>query len=159
MLTVTVDDSAFRAHMDRLQKSLGNMEPVLDSIGSKLETNIRNRFATKTDPNGKAWAPWTPSTIDNYASVGSSAAKKSGPGNGLLLDRYGTMLNSLSYQADAQSVRIGFGQAYAAYHEYGTQHMARRGMLMADPDQGTLSANDTADVLGILGVWLADLGS
>ena len=36
MLTITVDDSAFRAHLQRLNKALGNMEPVMDAIGARL---------------------------------------------------------------------------------------------------------------------------
>ena len=159
MLTITVDDSAFRAHMVRLQKTMGNMEPVMDAIGSKLESNIRNRFATKTDPNGENWAAWMPSTVESYPFAGSVAAAKDGPGNANLLDRYGTMLGSLSYQSDPKSVRIGFAHPYATYHEFGTKHMDRRGMLFADPEAGTLGSEDEADVLDILEVWLADLAS
>jgi phage virion morphogenesis protein len=159
MLTVTVDDSVFRAHMNRLQKSLGNMEPVMDAIGAKLETNVRNRFATRTDPNGAAWKAWRPATVDSYPFSGTPAAAVDGPGNGRLLDRYGTMLDSLNYQATAQSVRIGFGQPYAAFHEFGTKHMDRRGMLMANPEQGTLGKADEATVIDILNVWLSDLAA
>lgn len=68
------------------------------------------------------------------------------------------MLGSLSHQADATSVRIGFGKAYATYHEWGTEHMPRRGLLMSAPDAGTLGAEDEAAVLNILGSWLEGLG-
>ena len=78
-------------------------------------------------------------------------------GNRRLLDRYGDMLASLSHQADATSVRVGFGQPYAAFHEWGTEHMPRRGLLFADPDAGTLAEGDEAAVLDILAVWLDDL--
>ena len=157
MLTVTVDDSAFRAYLQNLQKALGNLEPVMDAIGVRLESNVRNRFATRTDPNGQAWAPWRPATVESYPYPGSPAATKDGPGNARLLDRYGTMLDSLSYDANAASVRVGFGQPYATYHEFGTKHMERRGMLLADPDQGTLGKEDEAAVLNVLDVWLTDL--
>lgn len=158
MLTVTVDDSAYRAHLNRLQKALGNMEPVMDSIGSKLESNVLNRFATKTDPNGAPWSPWEPATEQSYPFPGSKAAAgKDGPGKGLLLDRYGTMLDHLSYQSDPTSVRLGFAHPYATYHEFGTKHMDRRGMLFADPEAGIMGKEDEADVLDILNVWLADL--
>ncbi len=65
------------------------------------------------------------------------------PGNERLLDRYGDMLDGLSSQADASSVRVGFDQPYAVYHEWGTKHMERRGMLTANPDTGELVPEDT----------------
>ena len=157
MLTITVDDSAFRAHLQRLNKALGNMEPVMDAIGTRLETQVRNRFATRTDPEGQAWAQWRPATVEGYPYPGSPAAAKDGPGNARLLDRYGTMLELLSYDANANSVRVGFAHDYSTYHEFGTKHMERRGMLMADPDQGTLGKEDEAAVLDVLDVWLTDL--
>ena len=157
MLTITVDDSAVRAHLQRLNKALGNMEPVMDAIGARLEAQVRNRFATRTDPEGQAWAQWRPATVEGYPYPGSPAAAKDGPGNARLLDRYGTMLDSLNFDATADSVRVGFGQPYATYHEHGTQHMERRGMLLADPDQGTLGKEDEAAVLDVLDVWLTDL--
>ena len=37
------------------------------------------------------------------------------------------------------SVRVGFDKPYAVYHEWGTKHMKRRGMLTANPDTGELA--------------------
>lgn len=153
MLTITVDDGAFRAQFELLQKKLGNLEPVMDAIGAKLESKIRNRFATATDPSGKRWAAWKDSTKDSYPSPGSKS--KYGAGNHRLLDRYGTMLDSLNYQSGPSSVRIGFGQPYATYHEFGTKHMERRGMLMADPNAGTLAPDDERTVLDIIETYMS----
>jgi hypothetical protein len=50
-------------------------------------------------------------------------------------------------------VTIGFGQPYAAYHEWGTWKMPRRGLLTADPDAGggpTLGRGDAEAVLDVL---------
>lgn len=159
MLTVTVDDNAFRTYLEQLQKGLGDLSPVMDSIGNALETRVRQRFQTRTDPQGRPWDPWKDSTLEGYPFPGSPAAAIDGPGNGRLLDRYGTMLNLLSYTSDSTSVRIGFASEYAAYHEWGTVNMARRGMLLSDPDAGTLAQGDEAAVLDILAVWLDDLTS
>ena len=52
------------------------------------------------------------------------------------------MLNSLSYQTDATSVTVIFGQPYAAFHKFGTSKMPRRGMLCAAPNTGTLARDD-----------------
>lgn len=147
MIDISTDDRAFRESLTRLHRGLGNLTPVMQSIGMELESRISGRFESRTDPNGQAWAPWAQSTVDSYPEEG----------NRRLLDRYGDMLASLSHQADATSVRVGFGQTHAAFHEWGTQHMPRRGLLFADPDAGSLAEDDEAAVLDILGVWLNEL--
>ena len=147
MIDITPDDSAFRASLEQLKRRLGNLKPVMQSIGMELESRISGRFESRTDPSGSAWAPWAQSTLDSYPD----------DGNRRLLDRYGDMLASLNHQANATSVRVGFGQTYAAFHEFGTDSMPRRGLLFADPDAGTLAEDDEAAVLDILGVWLTDL--
>ena len=76
------------------------------------------------------------------------------PKSDSLLDRYGTMFDGLNYEPSADSVRIGFTMTYAAYHEYGTQKMPRRGMLMADPNAGTLGSDDQAAAIDILNGFL-----
>lgn len=147
MIDIQTDDSAFRASLAQLERRLGNLTPVMQSIGMELESRISGRFESRTDPAGRAWAPWAQSTVDSYSDWG----------NRRLLDRYGDMLASLSHQATANSVRIGFGQPYAAFHEFGTTDMPRRGLLFADPDAGTLGEGDQDAVMDILGVWLAGL--
>jgi len=174
MLTITVDDSAIRATMSRLQEGMSDLTPVMEKIGYTLETNTRNRFETRTDPNGQAWKPWQPNTLKHYFARAKLAKGDNntlkhyfartkyargdeGPGNGKLLDRSGTMLNGLSYKADAKSVRVGFAMPYAVYHEYGTKKMHRRGMLMGNPDAGTLGKQDEQAVIDILNKHLNDL--
>lgn len=147
MLTITADDKAFRDSLAQLYRGMGNLTPVMQSIGMELESRISGRFESRTDPSGNAWAPWAQSTVDSYPDGG----------NRRLLDRYGDMLASLSHQADATSVRVGFGQPYATFHEFGTEHMPRRGLLFADPDAGTLGAGDEVAVLDVLEIYLNDL--
>lgn len=154
MLTITVDDSAFRAHMQELQKRVENPTPVFNDIGNRMENAVRQRFATRTDPSGAPWKPWAASTHKSYPFPGKPAAKKYGPGHARLLDRHGDMLGSLSYQASSTSVTIGLAQSYAVFHEYGTKRMPRRGLLTADPTQGRLGAADEAMVLDVITQWL-----
>ena len=44
MLTITVDDSAFRATMRRLQQGMSDLTAMMKRIGNTLETDIQNRF-------------------------------------------------------------------------------------------------------------------
>lgn len=138
----------------RIMRGLSDLQPVMDSIGQELESRVSARFETETDPLGRPWAPWADSTRENYPANG----------HGRILERYGDMVRSLNHDADSDSVRVGFGavagkagDAYAAYHEWGTERMPRRGLLMADPDAGTLGPGDEEAVLDILQVWLDDL--
>lgn len=153
-LSVDVASKPVTDSLARIVRGMGNLQPVMDSIGQELESRVSGRFETETDPLGRGWAPWAPSTRENYPK----------DGHGRILDRYGDMLRSLNHDADRDSVRVGFGavaskagDAHAVYHEFGTRKMPRRGLLMADPDAGTLGSGDEAAVLDILQVWLADL--
>lgn len=120
---------------------------MLDAIGMEMESRVSARFETKTDPAGNPWAPWKPSTVKSYPKSGA---------NNRLLDRFNDMLGSLNHQVDDDSVFIGFGAAasggfsYPEAHERGTEKMARRGMLTADPDSGTLGAGDEEAIVGVL---------
>lgn len=129
--------------LTQLLKRLDNVQPALEAIGAKLESQVAGRFETRSDPEGKAWAPWS----ESYAA---------GREGQLLIDST-QMVNSLSWQADATSVLVGFGavsskkgDVYAVYHEFGTQNMPRRGLLTADPNAGTLAATDVAAIVDLL---------
>ena len=148
MISVQIDDSPFRDQVRLLSYRMRDLTPVLEGVGAALESNVRNRFESRTDPDGVAWIPWAQSTKDSYPEGG----------NRRLLDRLGDMLNGVSYQLNGDaSVRVGFDKEYATYHEWGTEHMPRRGLLMSDPDQGTLSEDDTATVLAVLNDFINDL--
>lgn len=144
MLTITVDDRTFRAYLAELAQRMDDLTPVMQSIGQELETRISARFETESDPTGAAWAPWAPATLESYPD----------DGNGRILDRYSDLMGSLSWDADASSVRVGFGQPYATYHEWGTRHMPRRGLLFDDPDAGSLTPEDDQLVVDMLLSWL-----
>jgi phage virion morphogenesis protein len=149
MLTITTDNSAFKSYLDKLQLRLDDLYPVMDDIGMRIETRVSGRFETRTDPNGKSWAPWSPATKESYPK----------DGNRKLLDRYGEMIQHLSHQADKTSVRIGFSDFYSTFHEYGTKNMPRRGLLFADPNKGELSKSDEEEVLEVLYSWINKVGA
>lgn len=144
MLTVTVNNAGLAELLGGLQRRMDNLQPAMEAIGTTLESRVSGRFETETDPLGHPWAPWAPSTVENYPE----------DGNRRILDRYGDMLASLSSRAEPTKVAVGFGQPYAAYAEWGTRYMPRRGLLMDDPDAGTLAPADEAAVLEILQTFL-----
>ena len=146
MVVIDVYNQQLSDAFDALRGKLTDMSPVLNAIGQRMETRVRQRFGTMTDPDGHPWAPWKESTVKTYPEDGHRR----------LLDRYGDMLGSLNHQVDAgnSSVAWGFGQPYATYHEWGTKNMPRRGLLTSDPDAGTLAEADRQEVLDVVHKFL-----
>lgn len=145
MLEIKVSNAEVQQVLGQLLRRMGNLQPVMKAIGQEMESRVSGRFETETDPNGISWAPWAQSTKDAYPV----------DGNGRILDRYGDMLSSLSWQASQSSVLVGFGEVYATYHEFGTDTMPRHGLLSDDPATGTLAKPDERAVLDILGNYFA----
>lgn len=138
MITVEIDSRSVMDSLNELMRRGNDMRPVMDAIGQRMEERVSGRFDSKTDPSGHSWAPWKPTTVKSYPKKG----------NRTLLDRYGDMLGSLSHQSDAVSATIGFGQPYAAYHEIGTKHIERRGMLTTENnDLGSVDETDILDLV------------
>jgi phage virion morphogenesis protein len=146
MIEVQVDQAAFDNNLRELERRMGNLRPVMESIGAELESRIANRFETRRDPVGRFWAAWSKGYEAQYPS----------DGRGKVLERSGDMVSSLNWRADRSSVRVGFGVPYAAYHEFGTRRMPRRGLLFADPENGELSGADERAINELLTDWLND---
>lgn len=137
-ITIEIDSRSVMDALNELMRRGQDMRPVMDAIGQRMEERVSGRFESKTDPSGQSWSPWKPSTVKSYPK----------DGNRTLLDRYGDMLGSLSHQSDAASATIGFGQSYASYHEIGTKHMDRRGMLTTE--NNGLGSVDETDILDLV---------
>ncbi|BBL69747.1 phage virion morphogenesis protein [Methylogaea oryzae] len=142
-VTFDIDDRQVLAALDRLVKRGHDPKPALDDIGNLLESRVHQRFDTKTDPGGVPWEHWKPATVKRHTD-------KEGGSIGTLLIMSGAMEQSLSHEVRSRSVAVGFGVEYAAYHEVGTKHMERRGLLTADPEAGTLGDGDQRGVMEIL---------
>lgn len=150
MINVSTDSSGFQDDLRELQRRMGNLRPVFKDLGAVLENKIRDRRETLTDPNGERWAAWAPSTIATYPESG----------RGKLLDRSGDMWDRTGPQWKVQGMlselvlRVGFDKVYETYHEFGTKHMPRRGLLFADPEKGELGAEDEQAIDDVLQDWL-----
>lgn len=131
-LTVTVESESLRALLERALSLTNDLSPIMSAAGMEMESLVSGRFESESDPDGNAWRPWAESTKANYPK----------DGNRRLLDCFGDMLGSLTHTFDQSSALIGFGDPKAAYHEWKTERMPRRGLLFSDPDAGTLSATD-----------------
>lgn len=157
---ITLQDAELQRALDRAAAKLARGE-LLDRIGALMERRINLRFDLKRDPAGVPWPPLSPKTQRIYAK------QDAGRRQGTLLERTGRMRASLGYNLlgglVGESVEIGFGVPYAAYHETGTRtkagrpKMPRRALLTADWQAGTLGAGDREAILALLARYLDDL--
>ncbi|MBN8716122.1 MAG: phage virion morphogenesis protein [Stenotrophomonas sp.] len=143
MIKIELDDRAVRQALADLQRRVSDMTPAMRAIATELETRAMNRFETRRDPAGQPWKPLSARTL---------AAKR---GRGHILYRTGDLLGSATSRAGRDFAEVGFGQRYAAFHEFGTKKMPRRGLLMADPDARTLGEADKSVILEIIGKHLS----
>ena len=99
------------ARYQRLLDTLGRSDhkaELLESIGAVAESQTRRRISDeKTASDGTPWAPWS----TDYA--------KTRHGNQSLLQGDGDLLDSIEYQVQRSSVRVGSALAYAGVHQDG----------------------------------------
>lgn len=145
-ITVQIEDREVQDWLRHIEHQAGpdGLQQILDAIGAEMESRTERRFDTKSDPSDNPWAPLAASTKERYAKADN------GKQQGTLLQRTGQMRDSLSYQVEGDAVLIGFGVARAAYHEFGTVRMRRRGLLAADPETGELGEGDRISILDLI---------
>lgn len=99
------------ADYQRLLDTLGRSDhkaDLLDSLGGVVERQTKRRISDeKRAPDGGAWAPLT----EDY--------KKTRHGGNSLLDGEGHLHDSIEYQVQRNSVRVGSALVYAGVHQDG----------------------------------------
>jgi phage virion morphogenesis protein len=128
LMHIEVNSSAIQQALSRLEWAVGNLRPAMIDIAAILWERVGERFETRTDPLGVAWedkANGAPATLIDTQK----------------------MLNSLTRRVNNRGVMVGFGEPYAAYHEFGTKKMHRRGLLFANPEEGELAPDDEKAIL------------
>lgn len=149
MITINADIAPFLKQFDLLAERLSpwGMQSVLADVGKEMYKNVAHRFETRTDPTGQAWQAWSPEYAKHYPKKG----------RGFILERSGDMINSLNWaQLTADSVSVGFGMPYAAFHEFGSDksNLPARSSLFGDPENGIMGRSDEEAILKILEDWL-----
>ncbi len=147
MISVNFDNAQVGSTLLDLVQRLKDPSSLMEAIGAEVEGRVAGRFETRTDPSGQPWAQWSRATSESYPEDGRRQ----------LLQRTGAMVGSLNWDANGSTAWVGFsavasrnGDVYAVYHEFGTDRMPRRGLLMADPVTGTLALDDVAAIEALL---------
>jgi phage virion morphogenesis protein len=157
-MTIRIVDEAIRATLAALAARLGNMQDVMDAIGSRLLNLARMGFLREQAPDGTPWKPLSNATILARAKA------KHWPGPILRVrGARGGLFGSLNYKPGPTSVEIGAGwgesAAYAAIHQFGGP--AGRGHAVTIPARPYLPTSPLPDpylrsCLDIINQYLAE---
>lgn len=148
---VEIQDDELRALCSRLNAIAlkpSERKDLLGRIGTEIETQTKERFATKETPDGDSWADIAESTKNYYLKKFGSK----NPGNGTLW-RQGSLMDSIITEVDSWSVTVGATKVYAAVHQFGWKERN----VIARPYLG-LSNDDKTDIIGIINGFLSEIG-
>lgn len=101
-LTYRVQDQA-SAGLERLERRLGDLTPVMDAVGALLVAGTERRFDTQRAPDG---TPWPPSIRAQLVS-------------GQTLTDTARLRGSITHEAFRDRVEVGTNVVYAAPHQFG----------------------------------------
>lgn len=118
MFEFEIDNRKVLAALQELHQRTGNVGPALRAIGEDMVESTKQRFATKTGPNGAQWA--------NNSDVTISAPKKLPMGgyeikgrNDPLIDHH-TLSDSIDHQLFGNNeLLIGSPMEHAAMMQFG----------------------------------------
>lgn len=128
--TITVNDSAINAQLERLIKGGAALEPIFTDIGEALKIRIDQCFAKQQDWDGQPWAKNELSTMRAFLKERGGFSKKTGQLNakGKRLTASKKVLQGITgalrltagdYNATPASLTIAPVMQYAAIHNFG----------------------------------------
>lgn len=125
-ISIRVQDERARRLLQDLSRAFGAREDAMRTIGAALLSSTQQRFLDERGPDGTPWAPLQESTI--RARVRRRGNRTKGRSKGpastigetltILRDR-GQLFESLTYEADADSVTEGSNRVQAALQQLG----------------------------------------
>lgn len=175
--TITVEDQAVQALLQRLSARAENLQPALQAIGDDIVERAKGRFATSTGPDGVQWKANMPSTLAMLsARLGKSYRKKSGDLNAAgerrlagkkpLIGESGDLRRQIVAIASAREVTVQANPAYAAMQQFGgttsPRSMIPGKTIPARPflpvrQDGTLYPKEREEILAAINDLLLDL--
>ena len=120
----------------------GDLTPLWRSVTAVIENSTRDRFRTKTAPDGSTWADLKPSTLESKKGRGSKMVE------------YGDLMRSITSHANSTSAVVGTDRPYAKYHQTGTKNQDGSERMEARPIFG-ISTQDRTDVLDLMNDFMA----
>lgn len=119
-----------------LEERLTDLTPAMGAVGEYMLGRTRDRFDEEVDPSGNRWDALAESTVRSKRrrkkGGGSRARVRAAPTD--ILKESLLLRDTISYQADSTSVRVGTPQEYGVYHQSGTTRMPQREFLGVDAE-------------------------
>ena len=105
--------------IERLENRLGDLTPAMKGVGEYMLLRARERFDDEVDPSGQKWQALEPSTVR------SKQRRKTKPGKRArvraeatdILRESNLLRDTIAYNADSTSVRVGTPQEYGIFHQ------------------------------------------
>ena len=154
--TVTVNDTAVNAQLDRLAKGGAALEPVFADIGEALKIRIDQCFAKQQDWDGQPWAKNELSTIQAWVKERGGFSKKTGKLNAkgqrltankkVLQGITGALRLTINWSATPASLTLGSPMAYAAIHNFGGDFKAWGKTQLAMPKRQFFPSNQSGQI-------------
>lgn len=166
MVQITIKSSELaylQDNIDKLSEKLdGDLTPLMQAVGTVLESNTTERFTTKLSPNGEYWANLLPNTVARKTNVSrdreSNLIETNNYWTNLLRNKEGILvetgdlMRSITYYANKDSVTIGTPEPYGVYHQFGAKKR-NGGNMPARPFLG-LSNKDESDIYDVINQYL-----
>lgn len=119
-----------------------NQAQLMDDAGALLESSTRDRFDTKTAPDGSPWADWS----EDYAS--------SRRDHHSLLVASGGLRESIASYATGTEAAVGSNMVFAAIHNFGGEPVGSN--IPARPFLG-ISSEDERGLGDLVAVHIEEL--
>lgn len=130
-IRVVYEDVKLQFELDKRINGLTNLRPLMVKIGEGMVRSTKARFAKGVGPNGQAWAPNRPSTIDLFVAKFSSSFTKTGglskrgraraSGKKPLIGETKILSTTINYQATNSYVDVGSPTIQANVMQFGAK--------------------------------------
>lgn len=105
--------------IEGLERRLSDLTPAMKGVGEYMLARTRERFDDEVDPDGRKWQALAPSTVE------SKQRRKTKPGKRARVRAKATdilkesflLRDTIAYNADSTSVRVGTPQEYGIFHQ------------------------------------------
>jgi len=121
-ITTKFDDRQVKRALRKVGKQVRRSKSVMKEIGKREVKKAQQRIkTTKTDPEGRRWAPWSYETLKARQREGNA-------GRGLLY-KSGNLLRRFKYKVSRRKLTITNTAPYAKYLQEGRNRMPARRFL------------------------------
>jgi phage gpG-like protein len=105
--------------IEGLEGRLGDLTPAMKAVGEYTLVRTRERLDNEVDPDGRKWQALAPSTVESKqrrkTKPGKRARVRAGATD-ILKESY-LLRDTIAYNADSTSVRVGTPQEYGVFHQ------------------------------------------